>query len=168
MLHPIPCRWDGDAMVPVKGYAGKCDQQWVIGQVYAVDTEESRSKAAHNRYFATIHDIWKTLPDDLIARYPTSDHMRKSGLIATGYCMVKAFPFTSAAQMRALRPLLASIANEFTEYENQGATLLVKEPESQSHKAMGKTRFNASVTAVENWAAALVGATGDEARGVAS
>jgi hypothetical protein len=162
-IHPVPCQWTGEAFEPRRGYVNTCNRQFAVGQVYTVQAEEPRSSKSHRRFFAAIHDAWESLPEPLAALYPSSEHFRKRGLIATGYRTVRQVACASKAEATRLA-LFAQEMDEYSVATVDGAVCTVARAMSQSVRAMGGQQFRESVEAVENWAASLIGATGDALR----
>ena len=82
-IPPIPMRWEGDVMRPRS--ARLADKHFVVGMTYRLVEHQERSTATHNHYFAAINEAWQSLPDHLMAEYPSPEHLRKKMLIRAGY-----------------------------------------------------------------------------------
>lgn len=83
---PILLSWDGEAFYPASPYwASRADRQFVVGETYKLVEHHDRSESSHNHYFAAIGNAWNTLPDHLLAEYPTAEHLRKKMLVKCGY-----------------------------------------------------------------------------------
>ena len=157
----IPFRWDGEAMRPLPGFAKRCDRDFTIGLSYTMEPVEDRSAKSHRHFFAAINEAWQSLPEELEELYPTADHLRRHALIKKGFATERQLVASSRAE--ALR--MAAFVKPLDLY----AIVTVKESvvsvwtaESQSMRAMGKERFQASKNAVLEFVSGLIGATPDE------
>ncbi len=162
-IHPIPAQWTGEAFEPARGFQKAADRQYVVGQVYIIQPEETRSGPAHRRFFAAINEAWKNLPEELAAIYPTPDHLRKRGLIMTGFRTSQQTVCASNAEALRLAAFVGSL-DPFALPVVERSICTVLRAESQSVRAMGKDRFNESVKAVEDWCAGLINTSGDALR----
>lgn len=155
--RPVQFQWNGEAMVPANRFwAGVCDKQFVVGERYSLAEHHERSGNSHRHYFAAVHEAWKNLAEDEAERFPTSEHLRKTALIKTGYRNERSLVASSNAE--ALR--VAAFLRPIDEY----AIVVVKEcvvieytAKSQSYRAMGKADFRASKDAVLDYVAGLCG-----------
>lgn len=146
-IAPIIFDWNGEAMIPLARFMRLCDNQFVVGEQYRMEAIEERSRISHNHYFASIHDAWLNLPEYMSDQFLTETHLRKHALIKAGYADKGSFACASKAE--AIR--LAAFIKPTDEY----AIITVEEcvvtrytAQSQSVKAMGKEKFQASKTAV--------------------
>lgn len=126
------------------------------GEVVTLTPAEDRSMRSHSHYFAALGEAFNNLPDHLAAQYPSFDHFRKRGLIATGHrdersiaCASKAEAARVAAFMRPMDDFAVVIVSE--------AVVTAYTAKSQSMRAMGKERFQASKDDVLEWAASQIG-----------
>lgn len=152
----IPMRWDGEAMVPARGFAKRCDDEFTIGLTYNLECVEERSAASHRHYFAAINEMWQTLPDHLAERFPSSEHLRKYALIRAGFATQRQFVASSKAEAMRLAAFMRPV-DEYAVVSLREATVTVWTAESQSQKAMGKERFQGSKTAVLDTIASMLG-----------
>ena len=135
--------WTGEAMVPARGHAKRCDEKFTVGELYRLEVSEERSHRSHRHYFAAVHEAWMNLPEKWAARFPSPDHLRKWALITTGFCTCRELAFDSNASaqiggeaFREADPYAVIIVNK--------ATVIVYRAQSQSLKAMGKADFQRS------------------------
>lgn len=151
-LRPASMIIDGEEWVP-KTYADTLADKL---------REQQRSRASHNQQFAEINDLWANLlHHQASAPYAKSaDAFRKHGLIATGHCDTDTIVFESKAAACAAAPVIANLARKAHGY----ALVIVRKnfvicstPHSQSYKAMGKERFQASKQAVLDWGHSILG-----------
>lgn len=152
---PIPCRWNGEAMVPLPNYARQADRQWVIGEVYRVADIEERSDVSHRHEFAWLREAWKSLPESLSDQFPSVEHLRKRALIEGGFYHETIID--TGSQAAALR--VASYArgeDDFAHVVTRGALVVVRKAKSQSRRHMDKAEFQASKTAILNVVAAML------------
>jgi hypothetical protein len=156
MSAPIVARWDGEAFYPLGRSARECDAQRVVGHTYRLVDHEERSEASHAHYFAMIAEGWANLPDDQAARFQNPEALRKFALIKSGYATQRQYVAGSRAE--ALR--VAAFAPSADEYEIatvEGNIVTVWRAESQSYRAMGKKKFQASKDAVLAVISSLIG-----------
>ncbi len=155
--QPIIYRWTGETFEPSTNYqAHLAGQRYEAGQTVPLIEWYQRSDKSHDHYFATLHDLWLSLPEHLDREFPNEEVFRAHGIIKTGYCIKRQLVLRSraaaeevAAFMRPSSPL-AIITVE-------GSVVTEWTAESQAYRAMGKRRFQESKDAVLDWAAALVG-----------
>ncbi|PWL17648.1 hypothetical protein DKP76_11655 [Falsochrobactrum shanghaiense] len=140
--------WDGEAMVPTSPYwASRADRQFVVGETYKLVEHHDRSEASHNHYFASIANAWNTLPDHLLADYPTAEHLRKKMLVKCGYADERSIVCASKAEADRIAAFIKPM-DEYAVVIHREAVVKVFTAQSQSMKAMGKREFQESKEAV--------------------
>lgn len=155
---PIQYQWDGEAMVPASRFwAREADKQFVVGQRYRMAEEHDRSTATHNHEFAFIASAWDSFPDELKEQFPSPEHLRKFGLIRKGFCITKQYAFPSAAEAKRFAAGLSEHVDEYTLVVVDRGVVTVSNAMSQSKKAMGKERFQASKQALLEYVAEISG-----------
>lgn len=151
-------------MIPLIGFAKRCDEQFVVGQAYTLVEYEERSTSSHNHEFAWLHDAWQNLPESLAPLYPSPEHLRKRALIDAGYYTETAIDAGSKAA--ALRVAAAVHAlDEFALAIVDGPIVLVRRAKSQSRKKMDRKTFQESKTAIMEIIANLIGVSPDSLSG---
>jgi hypothetical protein len=155
MNAALPFKWDGEVMRPLPGFAKRCDAAFVIGEVYNLEAIEERSAASHRHYFATVNDAWQNLPERLTERFPTSEHLRKFCLIRAGYAEQRQIVASSKAEAQRLAAFIKPM-DSFSLVSVRECVVIVWTAESQSMKAMGKERFQASKDAVLELLAVII------------
>lgn len=158
---PIIFCWQGDAMVPATPYqVRQADDLFVVGERYALVEFHERSDKSHAHYFATLHDMWLSLPERLQGEFPNPEVLRAHALIRTGYCNKRQLPCRSNAEaLRAaafMRP-----SSPLAIIEVSGSVITEWTAESQAYRAMGKKRFQESKDAVLGWIGDLIGLPAD-------
>lgn len=159
-MTPVLWRWSGEAMVPLARFAARCDKTFVIGEVYRLDAIEERSQRSHNHYFATLTDMWLSLPDNLAIQFPTMDVLRKHALIMTGYRRERKFVAASKEEARKLAAFLRpqETDDDYAIISVSGPVVIEWKAMSQSKKAMPeKGQFHRSKQAVLDWVSDLLG-----------
>lgn len=157
---PIMFEWDGEAMVPASVYwQRQCDQHFVVGDRYRLAEEHEHSSRSHRHEFAFVKEAWNSMPDHLLAEYPSPEHLRKHGLIRKGFCTMKQYPCASRAEAERLR---ASLRDNVDKYaiviiDDDRPIVSVLTAESQSFRAMSKRRFQESKTALMEFIGDLIG-----------
>lgn len=157
MSKPAPMlfEWNGEAMVPARRFHNIANATFTVGEVYRMEAQEQRSLISHNHYFATLQQIWETLPERYGDHIPSVEHMRKWALIRTGFrdersivCASKAEAERVAAFVKPMDDFAIVIAHE--------ASVLVYTAKSQSMKAMGAKEFQRSKEAVLDYCQGMI------------
>lgn len=151
MSAPILFRWSGTAMEPLPRFARRCDEQYIVGEVYRLDAVEERSLVSHGHYFASVHDRWMSLPDAIAVQFPTPDALRKHCLIMTGFRRERKFVASSEKEARKLAAFLRpqSAEDDYAIISLHGNVVVEWKALSQSYKAMPrKGEFQRSKQAV--------------------
>jgi len=155
--QPVQMIWDGECFSPANAHwARKADEQFVVGERYAIVEHHERSSASHAHFFATLHDLWLSLPEHLAPQFPTAEHLRKHALVACGYADKRSIVCASAAEARRVAAFVAP-ADTFAIVKVDAATVTIWTAQSQSHRAMGKRAFGESKQKVLEWCADLIG-----------
>lgn len=157
MSEPVNLIWNGEAFEPANQFwARKCDERFTVGERYALDEIHARSHASHAHYFATLHDIWLSLPERFAPQFPTSEHLRKYALIRTGFHTTVQHVCKSAAEAARL----AAVIRPYDTYQLvtvNGPIVTVAHALSQDMRSMDKATFQRSKEAVLEWCADLIG-----------
>lgn len=154
-ITPTLFRWTGEAMEPLPRFAKACDDAFTVGEVYRMEVQEQRSLVSHNHYFATLNDIWLSLPETYGDRIPSAEHMRKWALIRCGYRDERSIVCASKAEAQRVASFVKPL-DDFAIVVVQEATVTVLTAKSQSHKAMGAKVFQQSKEAVLEYCQGLV------------
>lgn len=155
---PLMFAWDGEALVPAGQYwARKADEQFVVGQRYRMVEEAERSQASHNHEFAFLAEAWASLPDELLAQYPSAEHLRKKGLIAKGYCTMTQHACATVSEAERLESAITKHVDTYAVVVRRRNVVTVYEAVSQSKRAMGAAQFQASKTALMEFVGDLLG-----------
>lgn len=155
---PIQFQWDGEAMVPASRFWGReADKQFVVGQRYRMAEEHERSTVSHNHEFAFIKTAWDSFSDELLQQFPSPEHLRKFGLIRKGFCITKQYAFPSASEAKRFAAGLKENVDEYTLIAVDRGVVTVSNAMSQSKKAMGKERFQASKQSLLEYVAEISG-----------
>ncbi len=102
--------------------------------------------ASHRQFFAAVNDGFRNLPENVAARFPSSEHMRKWLLIETGWHEEKEFECASAKHAKALCTFIRT-EDEYVRIsnpKNHPTTVIIRKARSQSLAAMGKQDFENS------------------------
>lgn len=137
---PIPVRWDGEAFVPMPGYARLADRHFVIGQRYVLVEHEDRSRASHNHFFAVVASTFENLSDDQRERWPTEDTLRKYALCKAGCCDVATRVCATKAEADRLADFLTGQGYGDLVVAS-GCVVTVLTAWSMKQRAMNKARF---------------------------
>lgn len=161
-MTPLRYMGEGEFETVSRYHARALDKALVVGEVMTWQQVEERSLQSHRHYFAAVHEAWLNLAETISVEFPSSEHLRKYCLIKAGFCTV-----TKIACMtnREAVKLITSVSemDGFAVCEVSGNVATVYRAHSQSMKAMGKAKFQASKTAVLEILSAMIGAEVREA-----
>lgn len=145
VMPPIRFSWNGEALVPLGGFATRqANEHFVVGEQYKMVEHADRSINSHNHYFATIADAVETMPDELRETYPTAEHLRKKALIRKGWRDEREFVCDSKAAAARLAAFIKPL-DTYAIIEHRETVVRVWTAKSQSKKAMpGKGEFQRS------------------------
>jgi len=159
---PIQCTWDGESLTPVNQvWARRADQQWVVGERYAVEIRHERSIASHGHFFAALNEAWANLPEQIAERFPTAESLRKYALIRAGFRDERSFVCSSKAEARRFAAFVQPM-DDFAVVTVSEAVVSVYTAKSQSMRAMGKKQFEDSKARVLDYVSSLIGTSTDE------
>jgi hypothetical protein len=159
---PIRFIWDGEALRPDgMHFLRLCLKEFGEGEEVTMQRYEPRSMASHNHYFAQIGEAWQNLPDHLLERFPTAEHLRKYALIKAGYADHRSITCSSKAEAQRLAAFIKPM-DEYALITVNDATVFVFTAQSQSMRAMGKEKFQASKDAVLTVISDIIGVSTDE------
>lgn len=163
---PIPCVWTGEVFQPLRNFAHFARNNYGAGELVALVQHEPRSLASHGHYFARMHDIWLSLPEDQTERFANEECFRKHGLIATGYRDERSIVCASKAEAQRVAAFVRPM-DEYAIVTVREAVVTVYTAKSQSMRAMGKAEFQKSKDDVLAWAEAMIGVYGGQGGGEA-
>lgn len=127
----------------------------------AVFDDGVRSEKTHRHEFAWLREAWRNLPEKFADMYPSPEHLRKRALIEAGYYDEEIIDAgTNAAAIR-----VASYVRKHQDFAFvivRGAHVFVRSAKSQSRRAMNKTEFQASKSAILDIVANMLGLTSDQ------
>lgn len=135
--------WNGEAMVPLRRFHNVANAEFTVGERYRMEAQEQRSLISHNHYFATLQNIWESLPENFGDRIPSVEHMRKWALIRCGYRDERSIVCASKAEAERVAAFVKPM-DDFAIVIAQEATVIVYTAKSQSMKAMGAKDFQRS------------------------
>jgi len=153
---PLTFIWDGDVMMPVASCRRAANERYVVGERYRMDTVEERSQKSHSHYFASIAEMWASLPDDKAVHFPTAEHLRKFALIRCGYSDQRQIVCASKAEAQRVAGFVRPM-DEYAVVTTSAAVVSVFTAQSQSRKAMGHRAFQESKDKVLDYIAGLLG-----------
>lgn len=142
-VPPMIFEWNGEAMVPLRRFHNIANAEFTVGERYRLETQEQRSLVSHAHYFATLNDIWLSLPERYGDAIPSVEHMRKWALIRTGYRDERSIVCASKAEAKRVAAFVKPM-DDFAIVVVSEATVAVYTAKSQSMKAMGARDFQQS------------------------
>lgn len=169
MTAPIRLRYEGngDFRVLSNYWASRADKDFVVGEVYQMVEQQDRSVNSHNHFFACIGEAWKTLPDEQLESYPTSEHLRKKALVWKGWRDERSIVCASKAEAERVAAFIKPM-DDFAVVTVRDAVVRVWTAKSQSKKAMGAKEFQQSKRDVLDFVDDLLGVErGETERAVA-
>jgi hypothetical protein len=154
---PILTKWTGGAFVPLNpAWATRADRAYAVDAEYMVEATEPRSERSHNHFFATVHESWMNLPENIAEHFPNETRLRKWCLIKAGYRNERTYPCETQAEAERLAAFIKPM-DDYAVVMARDGTVTVYTAESQSKAAMGGKRFQESKTAVLDELARLTG-----------
>jgi hypothetical protein len=153
---PIGFTWDGEVMRPASRFRQQCDRQFVVGQQYVLEERMERSSLSHRHYFATITELWHSVPEHLSAEFPSPEHLRKRALIRCGYRDQRSIVCASNAEALRVAAFIRPV-DSYAEVSVSGSVVVHLTAVSQNLKSMDRKTFGESKTAVLEWISDLVG-----------
>lgn len=156
MSVPIAYRRAGTALVPVPYYAEEFARTFEDGRLYRLVEVQDRSQSSHNHYFASVSEAWANLPEDMVKRFPSSEHLRKWCLIRAGFSHSRSIACDSPEEARKVAAFVQPF-DEFAVVSVGGTVVTVFTAMSQSYKDMGKVEFAKSKDAVLELIASMIG-----------
>lgn len=164
MIPPIMMKWNGEALCPAGAHWIRlANEHYVIGECYRIEPYEDRSSATHNHFFACVAESWRNLPEDLVERFPTPDHLRKWALIKAGFRDERSVVCRSKAEAQRIAVFIQPM-NDYAIVTARECVVIVYTAKSQSMRAMGKKEFQISKQAVLGIVSDMIGVTLDELR----
>lgn len=157
-IRPTTFVWSGNEMVPMERFRRQCNEQFEVGADYVLTVLEARSRASHSHFFAVLHEAWINLPESIAHLFPTAEHLRAYALVSTDQCTVGTYECVDEATARRLGQNIRR-SSPYFKITLRGTVVEVREPISQSAKAMGKDAFNDSKRKVLEFVAGLGGVT---------
>jgi hypothetical protein len=155
-MSALPFTWDGECFAPLPAFARRADKMFVIGETYMMAEHQERSAATHAHYFAVIREAWLNLPEEQADRFVSPEALRKFCLIKAGYADNRQIVASSRAEAIRLAAFIRPM-DEYALVSVEGSVVNVFSAQSQSQRAMGKQRFQASKEAVLDVLASMVG-----------
>ena len=150
-------------MIPDLRFIPLCNKQFAVGESYPLLPVEERSMASHNQYFAAIADGWNNLPENISARWPSEEHLRKWCLIEANFFNELDFDFETEDKAKRFAAFYRK-ADDYARIFPHGKKIIIRIAKSQSLAAMGKDTFQASKTAVLDLIESLIGVKPGELR----
>lgn len=156
MTSPVLYQWSGEAMVPLRRFDNYVNAEFVVGELYRLEAVEPHSERSRNHFFASLNEAWANLPEAISDQFPTMQHLRKRGLIKTGY--YDSTSVVCASHAEALRVAAwARPIDEFAVVVVRECTVINYRAKSQKRSAMGAKEFQKSKQDVLAYAWGLVG-----------
>jgi len=155
----IVAKWDErGGFFPLRSTLRRCLDAFRHGESLILTIERQRSMASHRHQFAQIRDLWANIHEDDAGQpwAANPETFRKHALIATGYRVVNTIDAGSKAAAERVAAAIPAMHREYCIASVQGPLVIVATAESQSVRAMGAQRFQASKTAVLDWCEARV------------
>lgn len=148
--------WKDGVFLPENRMIRRCHQEFGEGEIITFERNEDRDMNSHRHYFASIKTVWDNLPEELMAEYPTAEHLRKKTLIKIGLADEKTLVCDSAQEAAIVAAFIAPI-DDYSIVTVKGCVVVRYSAQSQSVAAMGRERFQDSKWQVLNTIAALIG-----------
>ncbi len=141
----------------------ECAKHFEPGVRYRLVEQPERSRKSHNEFFATITDMWASLPEHLADDFPSPDHFRKFLLCKTGHC--DKISHVARSNDEALR--LSAFIRPLDQYAIitvNGKVVTVYTAHSQAFDAMPGPEFQRAKTEIYDMAAQVLATPPPRAR----
>lgn len=118
---------------------------------------KEHSDPLRRMFFASIRDIWQTLPDEIAPQYPSSESLRKAALCRAGWC--DSVVMTCGDEKTAMK--VAALVKHLDRYaivDLSGTVVTTFTAKSISKRACKKDDLSRVVEGALMWAHGLVGA----------
>jgi hypothetical protein len=149
--------WTGEAMIPRLRFVEQCKESFIKGENYQLEIRELASAATRAHFFATISDMWLSLPEGMTGPWTKSpEHLRKWALCKAGYADEKIIACDTPKDAKQMA-LLARSYDEFSLIVVRQSSVHIAMPRSQSVPAMNKEEFQKSKVAVLDVISELIG-----------
>jgi hypothetical protein len=156
-LPPTSWTWTGEHMAPLNPrWARQADATFVVGETYTFVPYEERSGNSHRHFFATVKDLWDSLPEAMAGEFPTPEHLRKRALIRTGYHDQRSIVCASKAEALRVAAFIQPL-DTYAEISVSGCVVVHLTAKSQDYRSMGREIFGESKSAVLDWISDLIG-----------
>ena len=153
----IECCWSEGVLRPISPFwARLAEKEYVEGEVYRLVDEPERSHKSHSHFFAAVTEAWRNMPEEMLERWPTAEHLRKYALIKSGYADTQTLVCASAAEAQRVAAFVRP-TDEFSIVLAVECTVTRFTAKSQSKRAMGARDFQDSKEAVLQFLSALIG-----------
>lgn len=148
---------DEGAFRPADNIRRRLDAVLTVGAVYRLEAEEYQPRNAntHKHFFATLNDIWHSLPEGIAENYPAVEHLRKKLLVRCGFYHERTFAATSPENAAAVAAL-AEALDEYAVVVVADDVVRVFTAKSQATDYMDATEFRDAKRAVLAAAEALL------------
>jgi hypothetical protein len=166
MTAPSPLLFEAiedGVLAPAKRCRAEAARRFLPGQTYLMEEVQERSQATHAHYFARLHDLWMSLPDDAAMQFPTSEALRKHALVMTGFRRERKFATSSREEARKLAAWLRDGESDYAIISVKENVIIEWRPLSQSYRSMPKGQFGESKRAVLQWIEGLLGLNEEQA-----
>lgn len=158
MADAISCRFSNGGLFPTDRFTARAAELFVDGAVYWVNVEAERTEKSHRHEFGWLKTAWQSLPESISHDYPTPEHLRKRALVLGGFYDETVIDAGSnAAALRVCTSIKAFPGETFSMVFVRGPFVIIRRPESQSHRAMGASRFQESKTKILEIVADMLG-----------
>lgn len=162
MTAPVIFTWHGDTMTPLPRFDKICAKEFVIGALYKMDVIDVRSHVSHNHFFATVHDLWLNLPEEIAAHYPSADHLRKYALIQCGYRNERKIALATSREANEVAAFVRPL-DDYAVIVVTDKIVTIYTAKTQSYRGMDKKEFQKSKQDVLEYLSSIIGVKAETA-----
>jgi hypothetical protein len=156
--RPVRVMWNGNVFIPENRFLKSCRERFGQGEIFLIEPQAERDMNSHRHFFASIKTAWDNLPEDLMGKYKTPEHLRKLTLIETGWCDEKSIVCDTARDAAVIAAFMAPL-DDCSIIKVSQNVIQRYTAKSQSLEAMGADDFKASKRDVLNAISALLQVT---------
>lgn len=161
MTSPLIFEWTDDGVMrPLPRFARLADKQFCVGETYPLAVQEERSGISHRHFFASIHEAWLNLSDELATEFTSSERLRKRALIATGWFTERRLVASSPLEARKFAAFLMRGAGDGVLISVTGNIVIERTAKTQATRgpeSMRKDEFQKSKQDVLDFISGLIG-----------
>ena len=140
-IRPVQFLWTDDGvMKPLDRFKRRCDQQYVVGEIYALAPTEEVSQHDRGGLFAAVRKAWENLDHEFDGKFPSIEHLRKWALIEVGYQTQAEYALANEEDAMQLA-IAVRKADDYARIARSGSLVVVRTAKSIAAHAIKSAEF---------------------------